>query len=325
MKLSVSHYLAITLPVAITFWLISVLYSSKEIPQLPSPLRWLLSIGVPIVIAVQAYRKNSLDLSGCAFALIMGMVVTLSNYCFTIAILTFFITSSKATHIRKERKRELQRHFEEDSRRNWLQVICNGGVATQVALFYLLEEGPGETAIDFTSRYNLSWWCISFLGAICCANGDTWASELGSVFSSGDPLLITSLKPVPRGTNGGVSFIGLVVSSLGGLVVSFTFVVTEWFCVETHQWRSSPPQLAPLLLIGLISGFLGSLIDSLLGATLQYSGLEARTGKVVEYEGPGIWHISGRPLLDNHSVNLFSNLITALISPPIAIKLWTYF
>lgn len=36
-------------------------------------------------------------------------------------------------------------------------------------------------------------------GALACCNGDTWASELGSVLSFGDPVLITSLQSVPRG------------------------------------------------------------------------------------------------------------------------------
>ena len=38
-----------------------------------------------------------------------------------------------------------------------------------------------------------------FSGAIACCNGDTWASEFGSVLSFGDPVLITNLQSVPRG------------------------------------------------------------------------------------------------------------------------------
>lgn len=40
-------------------------------------------------------------------------------------------------------------------------------------------------------------------GALACCNGDTWASELGAVMSSGEPILITSLQPVPRGVYSG--------------------------------------------------------------------------------------------------------------------------
>ena len=235
------------------------------------------------------------------------------------------MSSSKATHFKANQKRRFEDNFEGGARRNWIQVICNGGVATHLAFFYLMEGGPGETVIDFTTRYNLSWWTISVLAAICCANGDTWASEIGSVLSPSDPFLITSLKRVPRGTNGGVSLVGLIVSGLGGLVVAAAFAITEWLCVDTEQWNSSPPQFVPLLCMGAFAGFFGSMLDSLLGATLQYSGLETRTGKVVEHRGPGIRYLSGISLLDNHSVNLLSNLVTALVSPSIAIHLWTYF
>jgi uncharacterized membrane protein len=36
-------------------------------------------------------------------------------------------------------------------------------------------------------------------GAIACSNGDTWASELGTVVGQAEPLLIISRRRVPRG------------------------------------------------------------------------------------------------------------------------------
>lgn len=37
------------------------------------------------------------------------------------------------------------------------------------------------------------------LGSFACCNGDTWASELGTVVGKAEPYLITSWKKVPRG------------------------------------------------------------------------------------------------------------------------------
>ena len=74
---------------------------------------------------------------------------------------------------------------------------------------------------------------------------------------------------------------------------------------------------------GGISGFLGSFIDSVMGATLQYSGVNLNTGAIVETpptieDCDQIQHISGRHVLDGHEVNLLSSLFTALIIPSIA-------
>jgi len=83
--------------------------------------------------------------------------------------------------------------------RNWLQVFCNGGVPTELALLYMIEAGPGEIPVDFGKQYSASWMCLSLLGALACSTGDTWASEVGPVLSKSTPRLITSWRDVPPG------------------------------------------------------------------------------------------------------------------------------
>lgn len=111
--------------------------------------------------------------------------------------------------------------------RNWVQVFCNGGVPTELALLYMIEVntdhwieinksvycllvsdykwlvvfqvGPGEIPIDFGKQYSASWMCLSLLGALACSTGDTWASEVGPVLSQSRPRLITTWEEVPAG------------------------------------------------------------------------------------------------------------------------------
>lgn len=86
--------------------------------------------------------------------------------------------------------------------RNWIQVFCNGGVPTELALLYMIEVGAGEMPVDFTMQYSASWMCLSLLGALACSTGDTWASEVGPVLSKSQPRLITTWKVVPAGEEG---------------------------------------------------------------------------------------------------------------------------
>lgn len=94
------------------------------------------------------------------------------------------------------------------------------------------------------------------------------------------------------------------------------------YTVDRNILASSPPQW-PIILFGGIAGLLGSIIDSLLGATVQFSGLDSH-GRVVERPEPNIKHISGYRLLDNHSVNLISSILTGVIMPFIAFNCWIY-
>lgn len=131
-------------------------------------------------------------------------------------------------------------------------------------------------SLYFLVRYYYNWYFfetldISFAGVFSCCNGDTWASELGTVFAKSDPILITSWKKVPKGTNGGVTPAGILFSVVGGLIIGLSYYLSILYFTDKVTWTYAPPQW-PVILFGGLAGFIGSLIDSFMGATIQYSG-----------------------------------------------------
>lgn len=315
----------VAIPVSLTLWVFYVLSSQYLIQPSASdssnPIRWLMAISLPILITYHGLKKKSLSVSGAVLGYFIGFILTLTSYTYMASMIVFFITSSWATKYKSQSKKNLEEDFKEGGQRNWVQVLCNGGIAAYLAVFVFIETGCGEHVIDFENQYRSSWLSVAILCAISCSNGDTWASEFGTVLTQAEPRLVISGEKVPRGTNGGVTAVGIICSALGGLVIGFAYYVVILLSVETEVLRSSPNQW-PVLFVGLLGGFLGSLLDSFLGAIFQYSGVDAKTGVIVEFPRPGVKYISGSPWLDNHSVNLIGCFLTALLVPSLAQLVW---
>ncbi|NXE22944.1 TMM19 protein, partial [Ardeotis kori] len=306
--------------ISLGIWIVSMTASTYYGTLRPiSPWRWLFSIMVPLIIAIQGFKKKSLDHSGALGGLVVGFILTVANYSFFTSLLVFFVTSSKLTKWKKDIKKQIDSEYKEGGQRNWVQVCCNGGVPTELAVLYMIENGPGEIPIDFSKQYTASWMCLSLLGALACSAGDTWASEIGSVMSKSKPRLITTWEKVPVGTNGGITLVGLLSSLLGGMAVGIAYFITQLIFVSDLE--ISAPQW-PIIVFGAAAGLLGSIIDSYLGATMQYSGFDQSIGMVVNHRTKNSKHISGKSILDNNAVNLFSSIVIALVLPCVALYFW---
>lgn len=72
------------------------------------------------------------------------------------------------------------------------------------------------------------------------------------------------------GTNGGVTPVGLVSSFLGGLTVGVAYFVAQLLFVS--DLHLADPQW-PIIMYGGVAGLVGSMLDSFLGAHMQYSGM----------------------------------------------------
>ena len=189
------------------------------------------------------------------------------------------------------------------------------------AALYICEVGFGDHALNlFYNKhcgepFTSTLFALSCLSSLACCCGDTWASEVGSVIG-GTPRLITNWRVVPKGTNGGVTLIGTLCSAAGGLLVGVAYWITEAVIIKLNSDTiSTTLSVIPYAIIGTSAGLFGSLVDSLLGATIQFSGYSEKLDKLVGAPGRGVTHISGFNIVSNHSVNLLSSLFTALVVP----------
>lgn len=62
--------------------------------------------------------------------------------------------------------------YKEGGQRTWIQVFCNGGVAFQICLFYLMTVGVAVDApLDFARLHSATFLSCAYLGAIACCSG----------------------------------------------------------------------------------------------------------------------------------------------------------
>ncbi len=198
-----------------------------------------------ILVAILAWRAGSLSNSGAtAAALTGGLIFGLGGLSWAVLLLAFFITSSALSRAFKKRKTSLVEKFSKGDRRDWGQVLANGGLGALLAVgFYI----PPHHA----------WLWLAFAGAMAAVNADTWSTELG-VVSPVAPRMITTSRQVERGTSGGITLVGTLAALAGALLVAGLAVIFS-------------PSLGWLAAFGAITlgGLAGALIDSILGASVQ--------------------------------------------------------
>ena len=253
----------------------------------------------------------------------------ISNFTVFVALLVCFFATTRATVYREDIKSQFEANFKKGGQRDWMQIVCNLGVPSLIVLIRLIKFGvSNEMEMNFHDYYWQSWLLVSALGGISCALGDTLSSELGSVMAGDvDPLLITTLKPVPKGTNGGITIAGLLSACFGGLLIGVgSWLSQATICITTSCNHQSSQW--PIIFFCTYAGLFGSLVDSLLGATCQYTGFDHLRKRIVEIppstDNPGTYVelISGFNLLDNHSVNLLSIILLSLLTPYMAGHFW---
>ncbi|KAL5572718.1 hypothetical protein UlMin_022315 [Ulmus minor] len=271
----------------------------------------LIAVLISSLIAIGAYRRKSLDFSGAVAGFLVMTIHIGVGYRYGAMLLVFFFTSSKLTKVGEEKKRRVDADYKEGGQRNWVQVVSNSGIATILVVIIWILTGWEDKCLDSKESNLITLLVGGVIGHYACCNGDTWSSELG-ILSDAQPRLITTFKPVRKGTNGGVTNAGLLAAAAAGSVIGLAFVAFGFLSAKC----TFDVALKQLLVIPLstLAGVCGSVIDSLLGATLQFSGFCTVRNKVVGKPGPTVKKISGLNFLDNNGVNVVSILMTSILT-----------
>lgn len=171
-----------------------------------------------------------------------------------------------------------------------LSVLHANQLRTRAAAF------TNPHAPDPTGTTCFSWggdlMVIGIIANYAAVAADTFSSELG-ILSKSDPRLITSLtlRKVPRGTNGGVTIVGLASGLLGSMIIVTVATLFLPMCNESTSaalgggspWLMSERRTFMASMV--IWGAMGSILDSFLGGLFQRSVKDIRSGKIVQGEG----------------------------------------
>ncbi len=216
----------------------------------------LLVIGICIVLCLLAYHKDLLTLSGSIMAMIFGIIIGLAGGITWILLLfVFLITSFAATRYKFNVKKKKGIQEGKRGERTWVNVVANGIVPLTIAIL-TLDILPFQSLDKATGS-------VLFLCAVAVAAADTLASELGVI--SNKTWLITTMKPVKAGIDGGISLLGqasaAAAATYTAVIGYLIFVLIDGLALN---W------LHIILIIDI--GFLGCQIDSVIGATIETKG-----------------------------------------------------
>lgn len=253
-----------------------------------TPPLWL-ALVVAAAFAGIALAMRWLTRAGALATLVVGFIVVgLGGGKFLVPLLTFFLTSTLLSRMGRARKAGMAALTAKGPTRDAGQVWANGGVACAVVLLfaYVVHRWPVYETRDLLMLY---------LAAIAAVNADTWATEIGGLARQ-SPRLLTNWKPAAPGTSGAITGLGLLAAVAGAIAIplsayrlwnlnSVEFVVVAW------------------------AGFLGSLVDSVLGASVQAQFRDTTTDELTERvppKGRGVC-VRGLSWINNDVVNLLAS------------------
>lgn len=262
---------------------------SMDAGTLPTMGAW---FAVSMILGYGAFKLKALSISGGFGAFLLGVFMFgMGSWHTMLPLIAFFVLSSILSKI-ADRQSKKDIISSKGSQRDIVQVYANGGIPLIFTIAWYL------------SSYSLDWLYWAFLASLASATADTWETEIGS-FSKTLPRNILNWKEVPKGYSGGVSFLGTTGGLLGAALIIF---IATFMGFLAWDWK--------LIVLIIFSGFSGSIVDSILGASIQAKFQCAVCGKGTERTShchEETKHVSGILWLDNDWVNIAGSLSGGLI------------
>ena len=232
-----------------------------------------------LLIGIIFIKKfNWLSNSGIFQAILLLTSMVMARFTL-LPIFLFFILGSISSKLNKVQKSD-SKH---GKARDGYQVLANGGVVLLLA--WLKIESQNEI-------FNILMYI-----SICISMADTFSSEFGMKFG-GQPWDIIRFKRINQGLSGGISLAGTIASFLGAGIISICY-----FYIHSDGF---------LTFSILLSGVLGSLVDSVLGSLFQPK-FKTQLGEIMDF-GKKEDMISGVSFFSNDFVNFLSNVIVTSLS-----------
>jgi len=210
------------------------------------PLKLVTIIGSIGVLGYFAWKMNIATVTGLLMGLIFSLVVIIfGGIGWFLVIVAFFGGGSLAAQIGYEKKIKRGSAQDNGGLREAKNVLANGLIAVLCVLGFAMGS-------DFIIPREM--FVFAFGGAVSAAMADTISSEIGLLFRN--PRLITTLKMVEYGTNGGVTFHGTFAGILGAVLIAGVMEVFVGVGILG-------------MVVIVFGGFFGMMMDSLLGATVE--------------------------------------------------------
>jgi uncharacterized protein (TIGR00297 family) len=244
-----------------------VVWLLLELGAMATPQRVAVGLALTVVLGFLAYGLGTASVTGMLTGVLLSLfTVVLGGYVWFVLLVTFFGVGGLASKYRYEEKLQRGIAQENEGARDSGNVLANSAVALVAVVAYAAVAHAGMDASVFR---------FAFAGAVAAAMADTLSSEFGGLFDT--PRLITTLKPVEAGTDGGVTWQGVVAGLAGSGIIAGLGAL--FFSLGV-----------PGTVTILAAGFVGMTVDSILGATLEGDRL------------------------DNQSVNLLATLSAGLVA-----------